>query len=74
MYTRRHEAGERVAMRHWLREQGINPVMGSEPNHTELLMKQVFYAPGGGVDKMDELIADGRARIDRAEENEVNPA
>ena len=60
-YSRQHEAAERVAMRRWLRKQGIEPVTkGIEPNDTELLMKQVFKAGG----EFDELMAQGRAKVD----------
>jgi hypothetical protein len=59
-YTRQHEAAERVAMRHWLRVKGINPIMGNEPNHTELLMKQVFAAGGDPT----VLMQKGRETID----------
>lgn len=58
--TRQHEAAQRTAMRRWLRKQGIDPVMGQEPNHTELLMKQVFHA-GGDPSK---LMAEGCAKVD----------
>ena len=60
--TRRNEAAERVAMRHWLRHKGICPVRGQEPNHTELLMKQVFRAGGN----YEALMAAGRTRVDSA--------
>ena len=60
IYTRRHEAGERVAMRRWLRRRGIVPVTGQEPSDTERLMKQVF-ALGGDP---HALMAEGRAAVD----------
>lgn len=62
-YTRRHQAGERVAMRHWLRKHGIDPVMGDEPEHTQRLMIQVEEAGGNS----DELMTLGRARVDARE-------
>ena len=45
-FSRQHEAAERVALRRWLRRRDISPVKGEEPNHTELLMKQVMQAGG----------------------------
>lgn len=59
-YTRRHEAAERIAMRHWLSQHGIQPVMGDEPSHTERLMKQVVAAGGDP----GPLMRQGREAID----------
>jgi hypothetical protein len=59
-YTRQHQAAERVAMRRWLRVKGIAPVMGNEPNHTELLMKQVMAAGGDPTVVMQK----GRETVD----------
>jgi hypothetical protein len=60
-FTRQHEAAERVSMRHWLRKQGIQPIMGQEPSHTERLMKQVLAAGGDP----EALMAKGREKVDR---------
>jgi|GEM_PF-6543291 len=59
-YSRRHQAAERTAMRRWLRTRGIAPVMGQEPSHTELLMKQVLAAGGDP----GAVMAKGRAELD----------
>ncbi len=63
-YSRQHEAAERTVMRCWLRAQGIDPIKGQEPSHTELLMKQVFRAGGD----FDALMAEGRAKVDAKRE------
>ena len=59
-YSRQHENAERVEMRWWLRHQGINPVMGNEPSHSELLMKQIHKAGGDP----HALMTAGRAKVD----------
>lgn len=60
MYTRQHQASERVYMRRWLRQHGISPVMGQEPSHTEQLMKQIISGGGNPA----TLMARGRAKVD----------
>ena len=62
-YTRQRQAADRVALRRWLRVRKIAPVMGNEPNHTELLMKQV-HAAGGDP---HALMLEAQANIDTAE-------
>lgn len=66
-YTRRHEAAERVAMRHWLREHGADPVMGQEPHHTQRLMIQVQRL-GGDPHK---LMREGCERVERQKKAEA---
>lgn len=61
-YTRRHQAAERVAMRRWLAKRGVPEIVrGSEPQHTERLMRQVLHEGGDP----HEIMRKARERVDR---------
>ena len=49
---RQMQAAERTALRRWLRSRGVLPTLGTDPSHTELLMKQVHKASGDPLEVM----------------------
>jgi len=61
VYSKRIEAAERVELRHWLRERGIEPAEGQEYKDTVKLVRQVLSAGGDPMEIMDR----GKAKIDK---------